>query len=148
MPNLYEVTIYTDGACSGNPGAGGWGAILMYGNHSKQISGSELDTTNNRMELTAVISALLTLKKPSQVTLYSDSAYVVNAFNQKWIENWQKSNWRTSARKEIQNKDLWLKLIDLTNVHKVKFVKVKGHSNNAFNNECDKLARAAIKKIL
>ena len=147
MSFMHEVTIYTDGACSGNPGAGGWGAILMCGEHSKKISGSEEETTNNRMELTAVINALLALKFPSRVTLYSDSAYVVNAFNQDWITSWQNSAWRTSGRKPVQNKDLWLKLIELTKVHKVKFVKVKGHSGNAFNNECDKLATEAIKNI-
>ena len=147
MANMYDITIYPDGACSGNPGAGGWGAILMCGNHSKQLSGSEAETTNNRMELTAVIEALLALKSPSRVTLYSDSAYVVNAFNQNWLTNWQNSAWRTSGRKPVQNKDLWLKLIELTKIHKVKFVKVKGHSDNAFNNECDRLATEAIKNI-
>lgn len=147
MANIYEVTIYTDGACSGNPGAGGWGAILMCGSHSKQISGGEAETTNNRMELAAVLNALLALKTPSRVTLYSDSAYVVNAFNQGWITNWQKSGWRTSGRKPIQNKDLWLKLIELTKKHEVKFVKVKGHSDNTLNDRCDMLARAAINTI-
>ena len=147
MSFMHEVIIYTDGACSGNPGAGGWGAILMCGEYSKKISGSEEETTNNRMELTAVISALLALKSPSRVTLYSDSAYVVNAFNQDWITSWQNSAWRTSGRKPVQNKDLWLKLIGLTKIHKVKFIKVKGHSDNAFNNECDKLATEAIKNI-
>lgn len=147
MSKQYNVTIYTDGACSGNPGAGGWGAILMYGTHSKRISGGESDTTNNRMELKAVIAALNELKFQSNVTLYSDSAYVVNAFNQNWITNWQNSGWRTSGRKPVVNKDLWLKLLDLTKKHKVKFVKVKGHSDNVFNNECDELARAAIDKI-
>lgn len=144
---MRDVTIYTDGACSGNPGAGGWGAILICGNHSKKLNGSESETTNNRMELTAVIVALTTLKSPSRVTLYSDSAYVVNAFNQNWITNWQNSAWRTSSRKPVQNKDLWMKLIDLTKIHKVKFIKVKGHSDNTFNNECDKLATEAIKNI-
>ena len=147
MPNLYEVIIYTDGACSGNPGAGGWGAILMCGKYSKKISGGEAETTNNRMELVAVINALLALKFPSRVTLYSDSAYVVNAFNQKWIENWLNSGWKTSGRKPVQNKDLWLKLIELTKNHKVKFIKVKGHADNAFNNECDRLATEAIKNM-
>ena len=148
MANMYDVTIYTDGACSGNPGAGGWGAILMCGDHSKQISGGDAETTNNRMELTAVIEALLALKSPSRVTLYSDSAYVVNAFNQNWLTNWQNSAWRTSGRKPVQNKDLWLKLIELTKIHKVKFVKVKGHSDNTFNNECEKNPTATIVKYL
>lgn len=144
---MQEIIIYTDGACSGNPGAGGWGAILMCGNHVKKISGGEIETTNNRMELSAVMNALICLKRPSKVVIYSDSAYVVNAFNQNWIEKWQLSAWRTSGRKPVQNKDLWLKLITLSKTHKIKFVKVKGHSDNALNNECDELARAAIEKI-
>lgn len=147
MSNMYEVTIYTDGACSGNPGTGGWGAILICGKYSKKISGGEAETTNNRMELAAVINALLALKSPSRVTLYSDSAYVVNAFNQKWIENWLNSDWKTSGKKPVQNKDLWLKLIELTKNHQVKFIKIKGHADNAFNNECDRLATEAIKNI-
>ncbi len=144
---MIDVTIYTDGACSGNPGAGGWGAILMHGEYVKKIAGAEKETTNNRMELEAVIRALDCLKKPSKVTLYSDSAYVVNAFNQNWLENWQQSGWRTSGRKPVQNKDLWLKLIALTKKHTVKFVKVKGHSDNKYNNECDELARRAIENL-
>lgn len=145
---MHKITIYTDGACSGNPGTGGWAAILMCGDYSKQISGGEKETTNNRMELTAVINALACLKSPSSVTLYSDSAYVVNAFTQKWIDNWIAGGWRTSGKKPVQNKDLWLKLISLSKTHQVKFVKVKGHSDNKFNEECDKLAKAAIDKII
>ena len=144
---LHEIVIYTDGACSGNPGAGGWGAIFMSGSHVTKISGGELETTNNRMELSAVISALSCLKYPSKVVLYSDSAYVVNAFNQGWLEDWQTRGWVTSGKKPVLNKDLWLKLVALSKTHDVRFVKVKGHSDNRFNNECDALARAAIEKI-
>ena len=142
-----EVTIYTDGACSGNPGPGGWGAILMYKDTKKEISGGKKDTTNNVMELTAVIEALKSLKYPCKVNLYSDSTYVVNAFLQKWIISWQKNNWKTSNKSDVKNKDLWQELIELTKIHQVKFIKVKGHSDNEFNNRCDELARKAIKKL-
>ena len=145
---MHNITIYTDGACSGNPGAGGWAAILMCGDYIKHISGGERDTTNNRMELLAVINALSCVKKPSVVTVYSDSAYVVNAFLQKWIDSWVTNGWRTSSRKPVQNKDLWLKLINLTNIHRVKFVKVKGHADNKYNEECDKLAKAVIDNFI
>lgn len=141
------TTIYTDGACSGNPGAGGWAAILIHGNHTKRISGAEEETTNNRMELLAVINALSLLKIKSKVLLYSDSAYVVNAFNQKWIATWLENGWRTSGRKPVQNKDLWLQLLSLTKKHSVKFIKVKGHADNQYNNECDELARKAIESL-
>lgn len=141
------VTIYTDGACSGNPGPGGWGVILMHGQNKKELSGGETETTNNRMELLAVIRGLKTLTKPCNVELYSDSAYVINAFNQNWIENWQKSDWKTSSKSPVKNKDLWLDLLSLLKVHNVKFIKVKGHSDNQFNNRCDELARNEIVKI-
>ena len=141
------VTIYTDGACSGNPGPGGWGVILMHGQNKKELSGGETDTTNDRMELLAVIRGLKTLTKPCNVELYSDSAYVINAFNQNWIENWQKSDWKTSSKSPVKNKDLWLDLLSLLKVHNVKFIKVKGHSDNQFNNRCDELARNEIVKI-
>lgn len=142
-----EVTIYTDGACSGNPGPGGWGAILMYKDIKKEISGCKKDTTNNVMELTAVIEALKLLKHPCSVSLYSDSAYVVNAFLQKWIVSWQKNNWKTADKSDVKNKELWQELLELTNIHTVKFIKVKGHSDNEFNNRCDELARKAIKEL-
>lgn len=142
-----EVTIYTDGACSGNPGPGGWGAILMYQDIKKEISGGKKDTTNNVMELTAVIEALKLLNRPCKVDLYSDSAYVVNAFIQKWTVNWQKNNWKTSDKKDVKNKELWQELLELTTTHKVTFHKVKGHSDNEFNNRCDELARNAIKSL-
>ncbi|MCR5200268.1 MAG: ribonuclease HI [Saccharofermentans sp.] len=140
MPQLTKVTIYTDGACSGNPGPGGWGAILMAAGKSREISGGEPHTTNNRMELTAVIKSLALLTRPCEVELYSDSAYVVNAFNQNWIEGWQRKGWVNSAKDPVANKDLWEQLLELCKVHKVSFVKVKGHADNEFNNRCDELA--------
>lgn len=141
---MEEVTIYTDGACSGNPGPGGWGAILMYKENKKEISGGKKDTTNNVMELTAVIEALKLLKYPCKVKLYSDSAYVVNAFLQNWVINWQRNNWKTADKKEVKNKELWQELVELTNIHDITFIKVKGHSDNEYNNRCDELARKAI----
>ena len=142
-----KVIIYTDGACSGNPGPGGWGAILMYKGNKKEISGGKKNTTNNEMELTAVIEALKMLKFPCQVDLYSDSAYVVNAFLQNWIGNWIKNNWKTSSKEPVKNQELWKELYELTKTHQVKFIKVKGHSDNEFNNRCDELARNAIDKV-
>ena len=139
-----EVIIYTDGACSGNPGPGGWGAILMYKDSKKEISGGNKNTTNNIMEMTAVIEALKLLKHPCKVKLYSDSAYVINAFLQNWTKNWIKNNWKTSDKKDVKNKELWQELIELTKIHNVTFIKVKGHSDNEYNNRCDELARAAI----
>ena len=137
---MEEITIYTDGACSGNPGPGGWGAILMFGNIKKEISGGSANTTNNIMELTAVIQALKLLKRPCKVNLYSDSAYVINAFEQKWIYGWLKNNWRTSNKEPVKNKELWEELYSLTKIHDVRFNKVKGHSTNEYNNRCDELA--------
>ena len=145
---MKEVTIYTDGACSGNPGPGGWGAVLMYGEHRKEISGGDAHTTNNRMELTGPIEALELLKQPCKVRLYSDSAYLVNAFNQHWIANWQRNGWQTSQKKPVENKELWQRLLELCRTHEVEFIKVKGHADNAENNRCDELARAAIAKYL
>lgn len=139
-----NVTIYTDGACSGNPGPGGWGSILMFGSNQKEISGGKKNTTNNIMELTAVIEALKLLKRPCEVDLYSDSAYVVNAFEQGWIYNWVKNNWKTAGKDPVKNQELWQELYKLTKIHKVKFHKVKGHSDNEYNNRCDELARNAI----
>lgn len=144
---MKEVTIYTDGACSGNPGPGGWGALLMYGDKSKEISGASKNTTNNIMEITAVLEALKLLKEECDVKLYSDSAYVVNAFNQGWIYNWMKNNWKTSNKEPVKNKELWVELYELTKKHKVEFIKVKGHSDNEYNNRCDFLATSAIKNI-
>ena len=144
---MQDVTIYTDGACSGNPGPGGWGAILMYNNYKKEISGGNKSTTNNIMEITAVIEALKILKNPCNVTVYSDSAYVVNCFTQGWIFNWIKKGWKTSGNEPVKNKELWQELYNLTKIHTVKFIKVKGHSDNEFNNRCDELARNEIKNM-
>ena len=144
---MKELTIYTDGACSGNPGPGGWGAIMIYGSFRKEISGGCKDTTNNRMELTAAISALEALKEPCIVQLYTDSAYLCRAFNEDRLERWKANNWRTAAKKPVENQELWQRLIELTNVHQVSFHKVKGHSDNENNNRCDKLARDAIKAL-
>ena len=144
---MNKVTIYTDGACSGNPGPGGWGAILMYEDIKKEISGSKKDTTNNIMEITAVLEALKLLKTECKVKVYSDSAYVVNAFNQGWIENWKKNNWKTSGKDPVKNRELWEELYELTTKHQVEFIKVKGHSDNEFNNRCDFLATSAIKTL-
>ena len=145
---MKKVKIYTDGACSGNPGPGGWGAILFYEENKKEIFGNKKDTTNNIMELTAVIEALKLLKVECEVELYSDSAYVVNAFEQGWIYNWRKNNWKTSGKDDVKNRELWEELYDLTQKHKVKFIKVKGHSDNEFNNRCDYLATNAIKELI
>ncbi len=142
-----KVIIYTDGACSGNPGPGGWGAILMYRNAKKEISGGSKNTTNNIMEITAVIEALKCLKVESEVQVYSDSAYTVNAFNQKWIYGWMKNGWKTANGDNVKNKELWQELYLLTQKHKVEFIKVKGHADNEYNNRCDELARNAIKNL-
>ena len=138
------VEIYTDGACSGNPGPGGWGVILRYLDVQKELSGYEPETTNNRMEMTAAIMAMRALKEPCQIELYTDSSYLCNAFNKKWIESWLRKGWKTAAGKAVENQDLWQALIQLTDVHHVTFHKVKGHSDNEKNNRCDQLARAAI----
>ncbi len=144
---MEEVTIYTDGACSGNPGPGGWGTILMYKENQKELCGGKIETTNNIMELTAVIEGLKCLKYPCKVKLYSDSAYVVNAFNQKWIDAWIKNGWKNSNKEPVKNKEIWQELYNLTKKHDVTFIKVKGHSDNEFNNRCDELARNAIKQL-
>lgn len=141
---MEDVVIYTDGACSGNPGPGGWGSILMYKDNKKEISGGKKDTTNNVMELTAVIEALKLLKFKCKVSVYSDSAYVVNAFNQKWIYGWMKNGWKNASKEPVKNKELWQELYELTKVHEVNFIKVKGHSDNEYNNRCDEMARNAI----
>ncbi|MBR3502900.1 MAG: ribonuclease HI [Clostridia bacterium] len=143
---MKQVTIYTDGACSGNPGPGGWGAVLIFMGHRREISGFDPSTTNNRMELTAAIAALSALKEPCEVQLYSDSSYLVNAFEQRWLSNWQRKGWIKSDKKPVENKDLWLKLLDLTGVHSVTWNKVKGHADNKENNRCDELATLAIKQ--
>lgn len=143
---MKKVDIYTDGACSGNPGPGGWGAILRYGEKEKVISGFEENTTNNRMELIAAISALKMLKQPCSVRLFSDSAYLVNAFNKNWVQNWSKNGWINSNREEIKNKELWEELLNLCKIHDVKWIKVEGHSDNEYNSRCDKLATEEIRR--
>lgn len=137
------VTIYTDGACSGNPGPGGWGAILITGKYKKELSGGEKNTTNNRMELLGPINALRALKVPCSVELYTDSQYVCKAFNDHWIDSWLKNGWRNSKKEPVKNKELWLELIALTEAHHVTWHWVKGHADNPFNNRCDELAVAA-----
>ena len=145
---MKKVTIYTDGACSYNPGPGGWGAILMYKTVKKEISGGERETTNNRMELLAVIKALSALKEACSVDLYSDSAYVVNNIVEGRLDLWRRSEWRTADRKPVKNQDLWEDLTVLCDEHSVRFHKVKGHSDNEFNNRCDALARGEIAKLI
>ena len=144
---MQKVTIYTDGACSGNPGPGGWAAVLICGEHKKEISGGCKNTTNNIMELTAILEALKVLKTECDVELYSDSAYSVNAFNQGWIFNWIKKGWKTADGKDVKNKEIWQEIYSLTKKHKVKFNKVKGHSDVELNNRCDELARGEIEKL-
>ncbi len=139
-----QVIIYTDGACSKNPGPGGWAAVLKYGEHIKEVSGGEPHTTNQRMEIMAVIGALRVLKQPCDVVVYSDSAYVINCFQQKWYVNWQKNGWRNSKGEMVQNRDLWEELLSVMAPHKVQWKKVKGHAGVAWNERCDELARAAI----
>lgn len=141
------VTVFTDGACSGNPGKGGWAAVLMFGDKYKEISGATIDTTNNRMELSAAIQALKALKVPCKAILQTDSAYLADPFNKGWISKWQTNGWCKSDKKPIENQDLWEELIALTGTHEVTFVKVKGHSDNEWNNRCDALAKAAIKQL-
>ncbi len=139
-----HVTIYTDGACSGNPGPGGFGVVLIYGPHRKEICGYEKNTTNQRMELAAAIAGLSLLKEPCLVDLYSDSAYLINAWQQGWLGNWQKNNWKNSKKQPVENKDLWESLLGLAKKHQIAWHKVVGHSDNAENNVCDALARKAI----
>lgn len=139
---MKEVSIYTDGACSGNPGPGGYGAILIYRSHVKKVYGGEPETTNNRMELRGPIEALKLLKEPCFVNLYSDSSYVVNTFTLGWYEAWEKINFKNKA-----NVDLVTELAELCRIHKVRWIKVKGHADNEYNNECDRLAVAYAKKI-
>ena len=143
-----QVTIYTDGACSGNPGPGGWGCILMYNQHRKESSGSALDTTNNRMEITAALEALKLLKEPCRVDLYTDSAYLCNALEKKWLDTWSKNGWKTASKSNVENQDLWKELIVELDRHDVQFHKVKGHADNEYNNRCDKLARDAVQQIV
>ncbi len=145
---MKEITIYTDGACSGNPGPGGWGAVLLYRDQSKEISGGEEATTNQRMELKAVIEALKSLKvRDWDVTVYSDSAYFINAIKQDWLSRWQANGWKNSKKEAVANQDLWLELLDLMKVNHIKVEKVKGHAGDRYNERCDELARKAIKNL-
>ena len=143
---MKKVTIYTDGACSGNPGPGGWGAVLMYGDQRKEISGGEPETTNNRMELLGVITALSALKEPCKVELFTDSQYIVNAINEGWVAGWQKRGWRRKSG-PVKNLDLWQALLPLIETHEVTFNWVKGHADNEYNNRCDELAVAEREKF-
>ena len=145
--NKKEVILYTDGACSGNPGIGGYGGILIYGDYKKEYDGAEENTTNNRMEVMAVIVGLKMLKYPCKVDIYSDSAYTVNAFLNGWIYAWKKNGWKKADNKAVLNVDLWEELYALVATHEVTFHKVAGHADNALNNRCDELARAAIKEL-
>ena len=144
---MKSVEIYTDGACSGNPGPGGWAAILLYRGVEKAISGGDRATTNNRMELLAAIRGLKLLNQKCGVTLYSDSAYLIDAMTKGWLDKWRMNNWKTTGKDDVKNRDLWEELIGLQSVHQVTWKKVKGHSDNEYNNRCDELARAEIKKL-
>ena len=141
-----KVIIYTDGACSGNPGVGGWGAILMYNNVKKELHGGALLTTNNQMELTAVIEALSILKRKCNIDIYTDSKYVMDGITQ-WIDNWKKNNWKTSKKQNVLNRDLWEKLDNLRLQHSINWYWVKGHNNDEFNERADELARCGIKEL-
>jgi ribonuclease HI len=143
---LKTITIYTDGACSGNPGPGGWAAVLMFGDILKEIAGGERHTTNNRMEMMGVISALESLTERCHARVHSDSAYVINCFKQGWYVNWERNGWRNSQKQPVENRDLWERLLAITRKHEVEFIKVKGHSTDKWNNRCDELARAEAKR--
>lgn len=134
------VEIYTDGACSGNPGPGGWGAVLLFNGDRKEIAGGEPQTTNNRMEMTAVSEALNALKRPCHVRLYSDSALIINAFTQGWIENWQRRGWRKADKQPVENRDLWESILDAMTPHRIEWIKVKGHAGIEENERADQLA--------
>ena len=143
---MYQVEIYTDGACRGNPGPGGWGAVLMYGDKRKEIFGGEANTTNNRMELMAAIRALSALNRKCELTLYTDSQYVRKGITE-WIENWKKRNWKTAAKKPVKNVDLWQQLDEQVNRHSVKWVWVKGHAGNEGNELADDLANKGVDQV-
>ena len=145
---MKEIEIYTDGACRGNPGPGGWGAILVYGDKKKELSGGEKETTNNRMELTAAIEALSALKEPCKVTLTSDSQYLVNGINNGWAVSWRKNGWKKSDRSPALNPDLWQNLLELLEIHTVTFVWVKGHAGHPYNERCDELATGVADSFL
>lgn len=139
---MKKVTIYTDGACRGNPGKGGWGAVLLYNGHIKEISGGSPSTTNNQMELTAAIEALGMLKEPCEVELYSDSKYLTDAINKGWVFSWKQKGWKKADNKPALNVELWERLLNAMQTHKVTFIWVKGHNGTAYNERCDELATA------
>ncbi len=145
---MKHIDIYTDGACSGNPGPGGWGSILRYNGVEKELSGSQKETTNNRMELTAVIEALKALKEPCEATIYTDSKYVCDAITKKWVYSWQKNGWRKADKKPALNVDLWEELLALLDKHKCEFVWLKGHAGHPENERCDKMAVSEYSKYL
>ena len=144
--HLTEVELYTDGACSGNPGPGGWGVILVVGDKEKELAGGEPDTTNQRMELQAVIQGLKALNRPCKVKVYSDSAYFINALEKKWYVNWRKNGWKNSKGESVKNRDLWEALLEQMDRHQLSLQKVKGHSGHHYNERCDALARSAVPK--
>ena len=144
---MKQVTIYTDGACRGNPGPGGWGALIKFDSMEKEIFGGKNDTTNNQMELLAAIESLATLKEPCSVELFTDSKYVMDGITQ-WIKNWKKNNWKTAAKKDVKNKELWQKLDHLISKHQVQWHWVKGHSGDAGNETADLLANKGIDSIV
>lgn len=145
---MKKVTIYTDGSCSGNPGAGGWGAVLFYGRHKLELSGGEASTTNNRMELTAAIEALARLNEPCEVDLYSDSRYLVDGLEKGWAWSWKRRGWKRKDGSPALNPELWERLLELTTTHKVTLHWVKGHAENEWNNRCDELAVSETRKFL
>ena len=144
---LKHVIIYTDGACSGNPGPGGWAALLQYGGNEKVISGGEPLTTNNRMELRAAVEGLKALKEPCRVSIHTDSTYLQKAFSEGWLQRWQRNGWKTAAKKPVENQDLWRDLLEAVGRHNVEWVKVKGHSDNELNNRVDRIAVAALEEF-
>lgn len=143
---IKSVEIYTDGGCSGNPGPGGWAAILIFKGREKEITGFKPETTNNAMELTAAIEGLKSLKERCSVKLHSDSGYLINAFEKGWIDKWMKNGWKTASKDPVKNKELWQELDELNKFHDIKWIKVKGHADNKYNNKCDELAVAETKK--
>ncbi|MCL2564049.1 MAG: ribonuclease HI [Oscillospiraceae bacterium] len=144
---MKTIKIYTDGACSGNPGPGGWGVVLLYGKHRKELSGGEAETTNNRMEIMGAIMALEALNEPCVVELYTDSQYIVNAIEKRWVYKWRSNNWMRNKNEPAKNVDLWIRLVDLLEYHSVKIYWVKGHADNVYNNRCDELAVAESRKF-
>lgn len=144
---MKEVILYTDGACSGNPGPGGWGALLIWNGTEKELSGGEPDTTNNRMEMRAIIEGFRALKEACHVKVHSDSALIINAFKQNWIGNWKRRGWKKSNKKPVENQDLWKEMLKVMSPHSVEWIKVKGHSTNELNNRVDRIAVAASKQF-